>query len=181
MTLMHRPAAWTEAAACTGLATRDRDPWAPAEHLTPEQRAFEWHIARRVCASCPVRLECAAAALEDLTRVEEHTMRGGLTPDELVDLAKALGRPWRRRAQHGTRSRYVAGCRCDLCRDAHRVYEHERRLWARSRRRAALLTADDVTPYLTRPVGRGRYRAEPGQLVLFTDGLPERVFATPAA
>lgn len=28
---------------------------------------------------------------------------------------------------HGSRSRYVAGCRCDDCRDANRVYQRDRR------------------------------------------------------
>lgn len=98
-------------------------------------------------------------------------MRGGLTPDELMGMAKDLGWPHRLRAQHGTRSRYVAGCRCDDCRNAHRVYEHERRLWARTADRHPL-TVFEVQAWLTCPMGRGRRRVGPGQLLLFTDGLP---------
>lgn len=177
MTALTRPPAWSEDAACAGLATRTRDPWAPGDHLTPDQRAFEWHLARRICATCPVRTACAVDALHDLPRADEHTMRGGLTPDELTNLARALGLPHRRRAQHGQRSRYVAGCRCDLCRDAHRVYEHERRLWAKTQHRGT--TAADVYAHLTRPLGQGRHRATAGQLVLFTDGLPAAYVTQP--
>lgn len=30
-------------------------------------------------------------------------------------------------ARHGTRAKYVGGCRCDDCTDANRVYERKRR------------------------------------------------------
>ena len=172
-----RPPDWTEQAACQGLATRERDLWSPGEHLTPEQQGFELHLARRICASCPVRVDCLVHELGLLPQHEPVSMRGGLTPDELVALAKDLGVPHRRGAQHGTRSKYVGGCRCDDCRNAHRVYEHERRLWARTRK--PQLTAGDVHAWLTRPMGRGRHRAAPGQLLLFTTGLPARRYTDP--
>lgn len=165
-----RPPEWSEQAACLGLATRTRDPWTPAEHLTPEEKGFEWHLARRVCAGCPVRVECVGHELGMLEQYAPESMRGGLTPDELTGLARALGVPYRQRAQHGTRSRYVAGCRCDDCRAAHRVYEHERRLWARTRppRPFAVIVA---------PVGSAhRLRHQLGQLVLFTAGLPDTCY-----
>jgi hypothetical protein len=36
----------------------------------------------------------------------------------------------RAKAAHGTRSRYVAGCRCEKCRRAERMYARTRRLRA---------------------------------------------------
>jgi len=173
--LAHRPPDWTSQAACDGLVTRQRDIWTPGDHLSPEEKAQEWHYARQICARCPVRLDCAVDALRDLPRAEAHSMRGGLTPDELTDLARGMGMRWRREAQHGDRSKYVAGCRCDLCRDAHRIYEHERRLHARPGRRT---TVAAVYAHLTRPVGRGKRRAGVGQLLLFTDGLPSNAHNT---
>jgi len=184
----HRPADWTADAACVGMTGRDYDPWTPdLEEVTPEEAAFQWHLARKVCHRCPVRLDCAVDALKRLPLNEEHAMRGGLTPDELIDLAKGMGLKWRREAQHGTRSRYVAGCTadpegraCQDCKDAHAVYEHDRRLWAKTRK-ARQITRTDVYAHLTRPIGRGKRAVGPGQLVLFTDGLRPSLYAQEAA
>lgn len=174
-----RPPDWSEHAACVSMASRARDPWSPGDHLSPEEKAFELHLARRICSGCPVRTECAVQALHDLPKFQEHSMRGGLTPDELVDLAKQMGLPHKQKAQHGTRSKYVAGCRCQDCRDAHATYEHERRLWAPARRRRRF--ADLVFAHLIEPRGRGKHRAGAGQMLLFTDGLPPRLWKDPAA
>jgi hypothetical protein len=122
---------WAEHAACNGLTTRSCDPWCPDESVPRSQRKELKRIAKRICATCPVRMDCTADAVINLPKVDEHTIRGGLEPRELAQIAKDLGLPYRREAQHGTRSRYVAGCRCPECTDAHRVYEHQRRLWAR--------------------------------------------------
>ena len=172
------PPSWTERAACTGRVSKERDLWAPDDALSPEDAGFELHLARRICSGCPVRMECLADELGRLTEAEPAAMRGGLTPEELTDLAKALGVPYQRGPVHGRRSLYVAGCRCPECRNAHRVYEHERRLWAKTRTRR--ITAGDVHAWLTRPRGRGRHRAAPGQLLLFTDGLPGEAYAGPS-
>lgn len=125
---------WVDGARCVGLTGRGRDWWSPDDDLPADEQGLQHHLARRVCSECPVRLACAMDALAALPRIEEHAMRGGLTPSELAAVAKSLGMKWRREAQHGTRSRYVAGCKCDDCRDAHRVYEHDRRLWAKTRK-----------------------------------------------
>lgn len=159
-----RPPDWTKDAACAGLATRNRDPWSPADHLTPNEQDLEFHHARRICFTCPVNMQCLTHELQMLPQFEPMSMRGGLTPNEITTLARDLGMKWRREAQHGTRSKYVAGCRCPDCRDAHRTYEHHRRLWAHHP------TATQT--WLTRPVGNGRFRAYPGQLLLFTAGTP---------
>lgn len=132
---------WTEEAACTGLVTRGYDPWCNDPELPKPERQRRQATARRICAACPVLLDCAADALHQLDKVDEHTMRGGMTPTELTAVAKKLGLPYRREAQHGTRSKYTAGCRCDDCRAAHRDYEHERRLRSRPRPDLVLLTS----------------------------------------
>jgi len=38
-----------------------------------------------------------------------------------------------------------------------------------------------VFAHLTKPTGRGKHRAGAGQLLLFTDGLPARLWKDPAA
>lgn len=173
----HRPPEWTQDAKCIGMTGRDFDPWSAStvDGMPVEEVTRQHYMARLVCAQCPVRLACAMDALADLPRNEPHAIRGGLTPDEQIDLARSLGMKHRREAQHGTRSRYVSGCRCADCRDAHRVYEHDRRLWAKKRR----VTRVDVYAHLTVPLGRGRRAGQPGQLVLFTDGLPPAAHSTP--
>lgn len=57
-----------------------------------------------------------------------------------------------------SRSCYVHGCRRPACRAAHRRYVQG---WRARRTR----TADPLV--LTRPRGRGRHQAHPGQLLLF--------------
>lgn len=70
---------WQDLAACAD----DPHPecWTPG-------RGDHDHIARAksVCLACPVRGECLAAALADR---EFWTIRGGLTPNERKQLARA--------------------------------------------------------------------------------------------
>lgn len=135
--MLRRPPDWTEQAACAGKATADDDPWTP----TGRNADLQYARARIVCAACPVRLPCALWGLDMLARDPAHSMLGGLRPDELRKVAKSLGRPWQPVAEHGTRSRYVAGCAdganggaCDPCKLAHREYEAERRARAKDGR-----------------------------------------------
>lgn len=123
--MIRRPPAWTEHAACAGLVSRDDDPWAP-----DIDKAAQWARARKICAACPVRLQCAKDAIATLPVTGEYAMRGGLTPTELAHVAESLNRPGRRRPRHGTRSCYMNGCRRRECKRAHAEYEHNRRLWA---------------------------------------------------
>ena len=54
-------------------------------------------------------------------------MWGGLDRKDRTLLAARHGFPTPASAVHGTRSRYVAGCRCPDCTRAHAEYEHQRR------------------------------------------------------
>lgn len=52
-------------------------------------------------------------------------LRRDETPCEACTAAEAersrpVGAPPRKKAEHGTQSKYSAGCRCEPCRDAHR-------------------------------------------------------------
>lgn len=116
---------WRDRAACRDQATRDHDPWHPPEG---RQEAELYAEARQICDGCPVRSDCLAVALALLARTGElHGMWAGMTADELRRYARATGRPARKVPQHGTRSRYVTGCRCDPCRAANRRDRAQRR------------------------------------------------------
>lgn len=66
---------WMERAACAGLADQTNDAWFP-----PVGNAkAKTKMARRICASCPVRAECLNYAIEG--RIE-HGVWGGLTKGE---------------------------------------------------------------------------------------------------
>ena len=71
----------------TGAACRDL-PGADDIFYPPHgQRATQ---ARRICASCPVRLECLQYALEQESGNERmrHGIWGGLTPWERYEIAR---------------------------------------------------------------------------------------------
>ncbi len=169
--MLRRPADWTERAACDGLATPADDPWHPNDHtLTTTQLAYQYARARRVCSTCPVRLQCARYGLDLLPLTGVEGMFGGLTPKELRKVARRMGLPWQPVAQHGSRARYVAGCTdgpdsgaCEPCKVAHREYEAQRR----ARVKEGRATGTDGQPALVRARGRGRRRASEGQLVMF--------------
>jgi WhiB family redox-sensing transcriptional regulator len=121
-------ASWSRSAACKGRATREHDPWHPD---AGRANRYLYAEARAVCATCPVIGQCRDRGLDliELTG-EVEGMFGGLTPAELRQLARQLGRPTRKVAAHGTPSGYVAGCRQACCRDANARYKAGRRLAA---------------------------------------------------
>lgn len=95
---------------------------------------------KAVCAECPVQVTCLQDALD---RREPWGVWGGLDPDERAEYAKQLGQAQPTIVRHGERARYVGtrktpGCRCDLCRRAHSIYENERRKRVQDRQRAGV-------------------------------------------
>jgi hypothetical protein len=119
-----RPPDWTRHAACDG------HPLGPTawDRSTP--------AARQVCATCPVRYDCA---LEALTQAIPDGTWGGLTPDDRTHIAATRGFDRPGSPRHGQRSRYITGCRCPHCREAHRR-------WATARRAAGAWNRPDTTP-----------------------------------
>lgn len=134
--MLLRPPPWTAQAACAGKVTPDRDCWHPHDDLPADAKAFEFAVGRRVCADCPVRLSCALEALQGAIG---HGMYGGLTPTDRRRVARQYGYPQPSAAAHGSRSRYVAGCRCADCTEAHRR-------WAEGRRAAGAWTRTPPAP-----------------------------------
>jgi len=65
------PPAWQAQGACKG---KGKDPWFPPAGKEP---FTAYAKARIICMSCPVRVECATFALDE---VELHGMWGGTTP-----------------------------------------------------------------------------------------------------
>lgn len=112
-----RPPDWHDRADCQDHDERD---W-----YSPDKGRR--HRARLICAGCPVQFDCALDALQ---RGEPHGMWGGLTVADRRTVAAEYGYPIPDAAVHGTRSRYVRGCRCTDCRRAHAGYEHQRRIRA---------------------------------------------------
>ncbi|MEU4802844.1 WhiB family transcriptional regulator [Actinosynnema sp. NPDC023587] len=104
---------------------------------------------RVICAACPVRLACALGALE---RGERWGIWGGLDFTDRKAVAKEFGYELPGAApEHGTNSRYAKwSCRCPDCREAHALYESQRRPRAAQRR---LAVADEPpVPVRARPV-----------------------------
>jgi WhiB family redox-sensing transcriptional regulator len=105
---------WAEAAACKGLTAL----MFPARGDTDGAEQ-----ARRVCASCPVFDEC----LDYVTRnPERHGVWAGMAGKEITEERKRRNLI-SNQSKHGYRSKYVAGCRCDLCRSANAAYLRKNR------------------------------------------------------
>lgn len=74
---------WRDRALCAGTATRHFDPWD-----VPDSMWTAPDDALKLCARCPVRIECLVDALQN----NEHCVRGGTTKRQ----RDALKRPrWR--------------------------------------------------------------------------------------
>lgn len=113
---MLRPPKWATRASCDGHVTADLDMW----HPELEDERHMWERARLICAACPVLAECRAYGVHLVTTTGVDGMFGGLTPTELRRKAIELTGSYRKQAQHGTRAKYVRGCRCRECREANR-------------------------------------------------------------
>jgi hypothetical protein len=127
-----------KAAACIPYIAAGRDLWHPDEDLPSRARAAMYEEARTVCAGCPVQVQCGRRGLVLLaTEGLDSSMYGGMTPDELRGLARALGLPSRKVAQHGTRACYVNNnCGRPECTEANTRYESDRRAQKAFRNRA---------------------------------------------
>lgn len=122
------PPPWTAHAACAPLVHAGHDPWHPDDELPGRIQAAMFEEGRAVCIACPVQVECGRLGLELLEADSVDGMYGGMTPDELRKVARVIGRPARKVAQHGSRGRYVNyRCRCVACRAANATSENRRR------------------------------------------------------
>lgn len=128
---------WARRGACVGQADRDLDVWHVDSTMLSRKvdRVAAVSLAREVCTGCPVRAQCLDLGLSLLPLLGSDVgMYGGLTAAGLRDEARRRHLPALKQAQHGTRSRYVAGCTagpagraCEPCLRAHRDYERHQR------------------------------------------------------
>ncbi|SDN51648.1 Transcription factor WhiB [Klenkia soli] len=144
-----RPPDWTTDGLCLGVGAGARDLW----HIKGQEER-----ARAICATCPVRYDCALLAL---TETIDSGVWGGLTVQDRKVLAREYGFEPPGAPPHGSRARYVhrdSPCRPALtgrpcpspftCRDAHSRWAKERRAngaWVRSPDRSREVAPVTVT------------------------------------
>ena len=100
---------WMEHAACKS---------APTEIFFPD-RGGSIAEALSYCDRCPVRAECLEHGLWDVEGIF-----GGTGDTERRVIRKERGGKMATRA-HGTRARYVSGCRCEPCLIGNREYHRK--------------------------------------------------------
>ncbi len=110
---------WMRAALC---AQTDPELWFP-------EMGGSSSAAKAVCARCPVLDDCREWAL---AQEDFHGICGGMSHRERIAERKRRGW-WQVEPEHGTRTRYSKGCRCQPCAQANRDYLNA---WA-ARRRAS--------------------------------------------
>ena len=100
---------WTKNAACRGMT----EVMFPARGDTEGVR-----LAKAVCASCPVIEDCR----DFITRnPERYGVWAGIAGKAITQERKNRSMiP--DRLKHGTRGKYLAGCRCDICGAANNRY-----------------------------------------------------------
>jgi WhiB family redox-sensing transcriptional regulator len=70
---------WSDQAHCKGMDTNIFFP----EVFGDQQNGMIWEQARRICAECPVKLDCLKSELEhEALSGRRNGMWGGLTPKE---------------------------------------------------------------------------------------------------
>lgn len=116
---------WVDQAACRGsnLAT----------FFPPVGARTTYVVAVAICRDCPVRLACLDYAV---TNRIQFGVWGGLSVDRRRKLAGKVRRPRWPMPAHGA-SRYHRGCRCDECREAHRIEAARYRDVAAARRKTS--------------------------------------------
>lgn len=99
---------WQDYAACKGMT-----------HLMYPSRGDYEGLQRSlaICESCTVVAECFDLVME---LGEPEGVWAGTTGRQRRALRAEAGRP---SVEHGTRSKYVGGCRCESCTDANRSYQ----------------------------------------------------------
>ena len=123
---------WMTEAACIGV-----DPEVFYQQAKG-RRPADWTDARKVCASCPVRAQCLADAIESRDR---HAFLGGLTPEERRPLLPKAPPSMRLPINHGTNGGYEAHRRrgekpCTACRRACTIARRIREEQARAKESA---------------------------------------------
>ena len=165
--LLPGPAAWMRQAACLGMAGPDHDPWHPPPEAPASVRnAF---VAEAV-AVCAVQVTCGRYGLELLASDYVVAVSGAMDPDALRDIARRIGRPARKVAQHGTRARYVSktdACRCEACRAVNARGEHARREGKAAQRR-------EWQAWAATAGKRCRDIAQPGSIFCSDHAIPDR-------
>jgi hypothetical protein len=80
--------------------------------------------AKKICNICEVKPECLEHALHNF---ERYGIRAGLGPRALSKerMRRGIAQRQNQPFEHGTRSRYVRGCRCDDCRAAQTKYQRK--------------------------------------------------------
>jgi WhiB family redox-sensing transcriptional regulator len=104
---------WQDDAACKGRT---------ADMFPPRGENALQELARAICATCPVLEQCRQWVLEN---PQPYGVWAGMAGKEISEARKRAG-IIRTGPVCGTRTKFVAGCRCDLCRMANR--ENQRRV-----------------------------------------------------
>lgn len=123
---------WMAEAACIGV-----DPDVFYQQAKGRKPA-DWTEAREVCASCPVRAQCLADAIESR---DQFAFLGGLTPEERRPLLPKLPPSMRLPIKHGTNGGYEAHRRrgekpCLRCKGAATAARRAREAQARAKESA---------------------------------------------
>lgn len=103
---------WTEDAACKGMT----------ELMFPVRGDVDGvKRAKAVCASCPVIEQC----LDFVSRnPERYGIWAGIAGKEVTE-ERRRREIIPNKAKHGTRSKYIAGCRCDHCSESNAAYKRK--------------------------------------------------------
>lgn len=101
--------AWMQGAECRGK---------PTEWWFPEPGNGDTSHADMYCQRCPVAEQCLEYAIDN----KLSGRWGGTSERQRIRIQMQRTRE-ATQSQHGTRSRYVIGCRCDLCRFAEATYQ----------------------------------------------------------
>lgn len=131
------PLDWRVGAPCYNPGIHeDDDPFFHPDGETGKLKRERDHLAKRICANCPLAARCLQFAIEN---GEQYGVWGGMSEDERLPLIRAArqadreaGIPRRKAFSCGTEAGYRAHKRagtepCAACRGAMATYQRERR------------------------------------------------------